>query len=347
MVVDITGVPNTLANLMKASEVGYNTVSPMVLRKEYVDEYFGTNCGIVGPVVLGLALLGAEQPAYITQKGFIGLSMDGTEGLTMLSNVPAEPEAIVAGAALGESLHVDGPMGNKEESQMPDDVQGNETGTGFKPAEPDGQFSLKNIEAGPDKGMGIGHLQQFMDNMTAMMTNIQAGQTALNSRIDGIVHESFSGQMSGRAARWTFMDDATRTAETERIMELHKTAPAEALATMDAYDRMVNMAVSNGAAKPPNGQNGNHPSLGNQILFERQSAGISQNGREVGTGGNSQDMNNAILEFAVSKGLDPVLEYDRAVDQWCAASTENAQMFEWMQGRNDVVVTGEYTITPH
>lgn len=354
IVVDIKDVPKTLAGLMTSSGVGYNTTSPLVLRKEFVDQYFGANCGIIGPVLLGLALLGAEQPAYITQAGMIGLSFDmmGQAGITALSAYPGEQsteesteEKTAEGQALAGSTHVDGPNNNQEDGEMPDETtKANETGTGFKAAEADGQFNLQNLENGPDKGMGIA-LQAFMDTMTANMKAQTENIQQLTERMNGMVHESFTSQLSVRASKWAFMDDATRTAEVARIIELHGQNPEGAVAAIDAYDRVANMNLANNAGKPPakNGTGG----LMNQRLWNRESIGNDPNAGPNSNPGSQQEMNDSILQFAVDKGLDPVLEYDRALDGWIQLSPTNADMFEFLQANGDAVVTGEFTVIPN
>ena len=357
VVVDIKDVPKTLAGLMTASGVGYNTTSPLVLRKEFVDQYFGPNCGIVGPVLLGLALLGAEQPAYITQAGMIGLSFDmmGEAGITALSAYPGEPsveeptEPTAEGQALAGSTHVDGANNNQEDSEMPDETtNANETGTGFKAAEADGQFNLQNLETGPSKGMGVA-LTAFMENMTAQMNSQTENIQKLTDRMDGMVHETFTSQLSGHAAKWAFMDDATRTVEVARITELHGQNPEGAVAAMDAYDRVANMTLANNAGKPPPhpGARGGTGGLMNQRLWNRESLGIDPNAGPETNPMNQMEMNEAILKFAVDKGMDPVLDYDKAVDGWTQLSPNNADMFEFLQANGDTVVTGEFTVIPN
>lgn len=342
---DILGVPKKLAGMMKANGTGYNTTSPLVLRKEYVDEYFGEGSGIKGPVLLGLALLGAEQPAYIAQKGLIGLSLDDSEGLAMLSTMPASPEETAEGQALGGSTHIDGPMSNqKEEPEMPDEkTQGNENGTGFKPAEPDGQFSLTDLESGPLKGMGIA-LQSFMDGMTAQMNSQSEKIDSLVSRMDGMAHESFSGQLSAQAHKWSFMDDATRTAEVERLIEMHSSNPDGAMAAVDAYNRIANMNLSNGAKETPPTRPGMHP-LNNGDLWRRQSHADPASA-PVGSPMDQKAMDDAVREFAIAHNLDPVLQYDIALEQWAHSSPDNAQAYEFMS-RPGTILTEEATVTIH
>ena len=340
---DFLGVPDKLAAMMKVDGVGYNTTSPLVLRKEHVDDYFGPNSGIIGPVILGVALLGAENPAYLTQKGLAGLSLEDEESLAALSTMSVDG-ALVEGQALGGSVHVDGPGGNegKEEPIMPDEPTNiNDTGTGFRSAESDGQFSFKDLENGPLKGLGIG-LQAFMDNMTAQMNTQTESIGKLTERLDGIAHESFSSQLSAQAHKWAFMDDATRAAEVERITEMHSTNPDGAIAAVETYNRVANMSV---VQQPGSGNGATRQSspLSNYDLFRRHSTADPSQSPGGMTPMDQQAMDTAVREFAIANNLDPVLQYDIAIEQWAKSSTENAMAYE-MAARPGTIVTEDATV---
>ena len=107
-------VPKRLAAVMKASGQGYLTTSPELGRPKVASKWFGAQGRTIkGPVILGVALLGAVQPAFTVQAGLehtanLALDTDEDDGIFLLDG------QVNWTMALAPSMHIDAPLGEGE-----------------------------------------------------------------------------------------------------------------------------------------------------------------------------------------------------------------------------------------
>ena len=228
---DLCGVPTKLAAVIKTKGSGYITCSPTVGKPKVLGTWYGhQGKPVKGPVVLGVALLGAKQPAFTTQAGF--------DSIADFSSTDDDDDAIYTlDGAFAPSMHRDAPLGTEEE--MPETPIGATDPTIHVQQTQHEKYSMnfENIEGGDQKDMNFSKEWQLLANMIAESRQAFLNEIAgVKAQLAAREEADWSTALAARSDCWTHLSAEETVEELATIREMHATNPDGAEAIVKRHD---------------------------------------------------------------------------------------------------------------
>ena len=229
---DLCGVPAKLAAVIKTKGSGYVTCSPTVGKPKVLGTWYGHQGRTVkGPVVLGVALLGAKQPAFTTQAGF--------DSIADFSSADDDDDAIYTlDGAFAPSMHRDAPLGTEEEMPKETPIGAVDPTIHVEQTQHEKySMNFEDIEGGEQRDMNFSKEFQLLANMIAesrqaFMSEIGAVKSQLAAREEA----DWASTLSARSECWTHLSAEETAEELATIREMHATNPDGAEAIVKRHD---------------------------------------------------------------------------------------------------------------